>query len=1029
MTFPHASLLVQGIGSLFLVLVCFTLYATRRRPHFLLWVLSWSSFTVWLVLGGLARHGRAAGADAPAWLEGAAAAFGVWHAALWSLGLVWLLRSPSRPGATPLPDAAPLPEVGGPQPEPDCGWRAVTPGVAAALGVLGGLAFVAGTLLPVAATTTALSAAFALTYALSSWLCLRLHRRGAAPGLLLLGAVLVCAAIQQIHRAALGAYPWRAGPFADDGGLAGLMEFVLTTFTAVALIVMFFQQEQAQLRDALARLAESEGHLKLMFEHSGAGIAVLSPEGRFLRANPALGRFLGYDGKELAGRRLVDLADPDDCRHGASVSERAHGLAGDLHERERRYRHKDGRTVWARVLRVPVRDAAGAMRYIVAVLVDITDKRRAEEALAESELRYRLRFQGAFDGLHVCAETGEFLDANPAFCRMLGCDLAQLQQRTIADLADDLPLLRKHFAQALENGGDRCETRLRRADGGLVAVEVSTAIIHTEGRRLVHCVSRDISERKRAEEALRQAEEVLRDERDFSDQVLQTADALIVVLDEGGRIVRFNGKCAAVSGYAEEEVLGRVAWDFLIPERWAGPVREVFDRLLGGAQVPLLFENPWRTRQGEERLIAWRNAVVRNGGGRLRYVIATGLDITGQRQLEEQLRHAQKMETLGTLVGGIAHDFNNQLAVILGNLDLVLVELAPGDRGRRELLDAERAGRRCAEMTQGLLTFSRRRTVQPRALDVGAVLAEATRLLPRVLPATIRIQVEARPGLWPVLADVTQLHQVVMNLAVNARDAMPQGGALTLSAGNRVIGEADCARQVEARPGRYVVLAVSDTGVGMAPEVQRRIFEPFFTTKPVGQGTGLGLAMVYGIVKAAGGWINVASQPDSGTTFEVYLPAGEPAAEAPELTWPALRGGGERILVVDDERLVRELAVNVLERWGFKALTAGDGEAALAVYQKHGAEIDLVLLDYMMPGLTGLQVLERLKEINPEVRAVFASGHVLDSERERMEAAGARGFVAKPYRAEELVRLLRQTLDDGAPPVVPSCWAAGVAAG
>jgi two-component system cell cycle sensor histidine kinase/response regulator CckA len=297
----------------------------------------------------------------------------------------------------------------------------------------------------------------------------------------------------------------------------------------------------------------------------------------------------------------------------------------------------------------------------------------------------------------------------------------------------------------------------------------------------------------------------------------------------------------------------------------------------------------------------------------------------------------------------------------------------------------------------------------------GAAVAETVRLLQRVLPATIGVEVRCQADAWPVLADSTQLHQVLMNLAVNSRDAMPDGGTLTMAVANRVLDADYCAGRVDARPGRFVAMSVTDTGSGMTPEVAARIFEPFFTTKEVGQGTGLGLAVVFGIVQAHRGWIAVDSAAGRGSTFEVYLPAAPallaPAAEAVRADAPAEAEGGCCVLVVDDEDLVRTLAGSVLERAGFQVLTAADGEEALAVYRARASEIDLVLLDFTMPKMTGLQVLRQLRRIDPDVRVVVSSGHTVYTDGERLQAAGARAFLAKPYAPDELIRRLRAVLD------------------
>src|SRR5262249_2097801 len=286
------------------------------------------------------------------------------------------------------------------------------------------------------------------------------------------------------------------------------------------------------------------------------------------------------------------------------------------------------------------RGAANQLQYIVAVLIDVTEQRQAKQALEASEQRYRLHFQGAFDGVSSCTDTGAFLDANPAFCQMLGYTAEELQRLTLDDVVDDGVAMRRHVAEVLFHGGDRFETRLRAKDGRRVEVEISSAELTLNGSSILHSISRDITERKHAEESVRYAEETLREERDFHTTVLETADALIFVLDPGGRIVRFNGKCTALSGYREEEVRGRVFWEFLLPAQWIDPVRDMFQRLTQ-EHLPLVFENPWLTRAGEERLIAWRNTAVHDAHGGLRYVIGTGIDITDQRRLEDQLRQAQ----------------------------------------------------------------------------------------------------------------------------------------------------------------------------------------------------------------------------------------------------------------------------------------------------------------------------------------------------------------------------------------------------
>jgi PAS domain S-box-containing protein len=657
------------------------------------------------------------------------------------------------------------------------------------------------------------------------------------------------------------------------------------------------------LQQTIRRLEESEGGFRILFEHGGVGLALLSADGSIVQANPALEEMLGYGPGQLVGLRLSDLSHPEDrSDFTLRVKGQPASAADDQTKREKRYLRRDGGLIWARVVRAVVRDDDGAVRYHASVLINITEQRQAEEAL-------------------------------------------------------------------------------------------------------------------------RQAEEVIRRERDFVSLMLQTADALVIVLDRDGRVVRFNHKCAVTSGYTEAEIAGRTPWEFLLPERFVPPARQAFMQIVGpeGTPIPAVpTELPLRTRTGGERLIAWRQSLLRDEGGQVNYVIGVGLDMTDQRRLEEHLRRTQKLETLATLVGGIAHDFNNQLTVVIGNLDLALEELGSERASRpvfnesalthlRELTArAEQAAQRCADITARLLTFSRGRIGSRQELRLNELLPEALRLLQPELPPAVHVTVEAADDVWPINGDWAQLHQVIHALALNGRDAMLDGGPLTLALRNRVVNVEGEAVEFEARAGRFVELLVQDAGAGMTAEVRSRLFEPFFTTKRAGQGTGLSLSEVYGVVKGHQGWIKVETEPGRGSTFRVFLPAAEGTTLAAPTPTP--QGSGECVLVVDDENMVRELARAVLERHGLHVLVAADGDEALAQYVAHRDRIDLVLLDYSLPGMNGLQVFEELRKLDPEVCVVFASGYALEGDASPLLAAGARAFVAKPYRPHELMEVVHQAL-------------------
>lgn len=1002
----------QGLSGLLLILVCGTLYAHRRRAYFLYWTLAWFTFSLWRLFNGLAL-GEQWLASEPLrvhqLLTCIAAVFGWWHVSLWVFGLLHL-RHVYQVGLLP---------TGGPAPG-DSPRGAVPPMriILVSLAVTAALALLLQGSLPHAAQRI-LSTLMAIVYGCSAvWFALRWWRTGQL-GVLLLPVSLGLCALARLYSATLA--PDLSEPPIPLTALyyTALLDFLLQTVTIVAMIVVLLGDEDALLRETGKRLAESEDRFRLVFEHGGVGMALLSPEGDFLQVNPALVQMLRYTQEQLIGRHVTDIMYGEDRSSGHML--RA-GTEKPQYEREKRFLRRDGQIVWARIMRVPIRDAQRHIRYHATVFVDVTERKQAEQALAASEMGMRLRFQNAFDGISLWSPSGTFLDANPALCRLIGLSREELLGRNVAELAAEPQTLQRHLRAVLEKSGDRCETRLLSRSGSLVDVEVNSAAMEVEDQRIILGICRDISARKRAEAALSQAQAALRGERDFITRILQTADALILVLDPAGRILRFNDKCQKVSGFREEEVRGRPFWECVLPEQQLGKVCAGFRELIHctDPNPSHVFEGPWRTREGDERLIAWRCSLLRDEPGQIRCVIGIGLDITEQRRLEEQVARARKMETLGTLVGGIAHDFNNQLTAILGNLDLVRSDLqtAVGEptSARFEdmvpcVLDAERAAQRCARMTARLLTFSRGRIGTLKSVALEPLLRETARTLQHELPG-IAIEVDIPAGTWPVHADGAQIQELLLNLATNAHEAMPEGGTLTLSLANRVLTAEDCQDNLDARPGTFVELSVRDTGRGMTPEIRERIFDPFFTTKKLGQGAGLGLSVVFGIVKGHKGWITVDSQPGEGSAFHIYLPVAEsraPTPRPPQKASPVAAPDG-CILVVDDEPVVRDLARTVLERMDFRVLTAGGGEEALDIYRRQGGEIDLILLDYIMPRLNGVQVLKELQQLDPDVCVVFSSGYSTDHEADQLLAAGARAFVAKPYRPQELVQAIRQIL-------------------
>jgi len=511
-------------------------------------------------------------------------------------------------------------------------------------------------------------------------------------------------------------------------------------------------------------------------------------------------------------------------------------------------------------------------------------------------------------------------------------------------------------------------------------------------------------ERKRAEEALRQSEE--RFARVFE---ASPVGITISTLDDG-RFLDANGAFLRLTGYSRDEVLGKTALEFGF---WADPAdrARVVGQLTAGSAQNL--SATIRTKDGTARdiLVSFERFTL---GGKV-CMLSLVNDVTESRRLEGQLRQAQKMEAVGRLAGGVAHDFNNLLTVITSYSDLLLEDLGADDPKRDDVDQIRKAAQGAAALTRQLLAFSRQQVLEPKVLDLKATIAGTEKLLKRLIGEDVQLTTAFAPDLGAVKADPGQLEQVIMNLAVNARDAMPGGGRLTIEAANVDMDEAYVRGHAPARPGRYVMLAVSDTGTGMDAQTQARIFEPFFTTKESGKGTGLGLATVYGIVKQAGGFIWVYSEPGHGASFKVYWPRLDEQAE-PEPARPATRAPGrgtETVLLVEDAASVRLVTRQVLERYGYTVLEAPNGDTALRLAAKHHGPIHLLLTDVVMPGISGRHLAEQLAALRPEMRVLYASGYADSAITHHGILEPGIPYLQKPFTPETLGRRVREVLDSG----------------
>jgi two-component system, cell cycle sensor histidine kinase and response regulator CckA len=637
------------------------------------------------------------------------------------------------------------------------------------------------------------------------------------------------------------------------------------------------------------------------------------------------------------------------------------------------------------------------------LMVDRLKREQLAARLDASEARYRSLFENDHAPMLVIDPAdGRIVDSNPAAARFYGWSRAELAARSIAEI-NTLPEAQWREEMQSARSGERSffRSRHRRATGEIRDVEVKSGEVCVDGRPLLYSIIHDVTSERMAREALR-----------LRSAALDAAANAIMITDRSGSIEWVNSAFTRLYGYTWEEVIGKNPRD-LVKSDVQGP------DFYAGMWHTLLAGRTWRGRitnrrkdgsHVEEELTI--TPVREEAGGEITHFIAVKHDLTDWRELERRLAMAQKLESVGQLAGGVAHDFNNLLTVINGSLDLVLGEIDETQQIRSDLEEARRAGGRASALTRQLLAFSGRQVLRKESIDLNALIDDIRPMLQRLIGPGIGMAADLDGQLAPVFADRGQLEQVIMNLAVNARDAMSDGGMLTITTRN-VAPQAVEERPVDGVAARHVCLSVHDTGTGIDPAIQSRVFDPFFTTKEVGKGTGLGLATVYGIVTHNGGTVQLQSNLGEGTTFEILLPAGEPEhgpLPAPSPPHRPERAGSETILVAEDEPAIRRMAERMLQSHGYSVLSAGSGAEALEILTREGDSVALLFTDIVMPGMSGIELEKRAVDLRPGLRVVFTSGYT-EQNLTRHAMAEDHRFLAKPYSLENLAATVRSALD------------------
>jgi two-component system, cell cycle sensor histidine kinase and response regulator CckA len=669
---------------------------------------------------------------------------------------------------------------------------------------------------------------------------------------------------------------------------------------------------------------------------------------------------------------------------------------------------RDGRMRWF-LEEAHVESLAPGRWYVTGICTDITERKQSEAALREANDALQALIDASPLAILTLDVDGTVRSWNAAAEQMFGWTAHEALGRRVPFVTEDqwpeFEALWELVAAGKTLSG--AEVHRRRRDGTGIEMSIYAAPLRREDGSISGALATvaDITERKRAEEALRRSEASLA----HAQRIARLGNwDLDLVRNE----LRWSEQIYPIFGFVPGQVddLSTAFWSSVHPaDREA--VREAVRATRQHAR-PYDVEHRIVRPDGSERIVREQAEVLLNEAGSPVWMIGTVQDVTERRHLEEQLRQSQKMEAVGRLAGGVAHDFNNMLAVINGYSDLLLSTTAPSADSRVHLEQIRLAGERAARLTRQLLAFSRKQILAPRVLNLGEVVAGMDQLLRRLIGEDILVTTSCQAGLGQVKADPGQVEQVVMNLAVNARDAMPHGGHLPIETRNVRFGEHDPSLPAGVDPGRYVLLAVRDTGLGMDPETLSHIFEPFFTTKGVGEGTGLGLATVHGIVQQSGGHVLVESQAGKGTTFRIYLPRCDEAAEeaATEEAPAAPHRGSETVLLVEDEPLVRKLVQDVLRMSGYEVLVAASSQHALELCAQHSAPIDLLLTDVVMPHHDGPDLAGRIRALRPETRVLFMSGYMDDLVVRHGGLPAGSAFIEKPFKPSMLAQKIREVL-------------------
>ncbi len=806
---------------------------------------------------------------------------------------------------------------------------------------------------------------------------------------------------QNRYRCKDGSYRWliwNSHPIAEEGKTYAIAHDIT---------------ERRKVEDSLV---QSREHYRLLAESTEAILWEFDvTQNKWVYVSPQAERILSYSPEEWTNLQFwEDRLHPED-REWATHYCAECTQKGEAHEFEYRFIKKDGEAVWIRDV-VSVEMQGDKPVRLRGFMLDISSQKKAEQALRESEQRFRLLFENAGVGIGYFTPEGIIISFNQVALRYMGKKASELEGKSVIEVYGTRTgeEYMERINWAVQSGEDREYVDLVALSGGEKWFRSHyTPVLDHAGRTVgVQIVASNITEQKKTEEALKEERRALNEAQrvaHIGSWEYDPATGQPVWSKEMFRIFGIEN--------AENPPAYAAHRQLIHPEDW-----ESFDQaVLKASEEGIPYANRFRIIRpdGEIRNVFAQCKIEKDAKGKTMRLIGTTQDITDQvraeaekDRLEEQYRQAQKMEAIGQLTGGVAHDFNNLLQVINGSVDLAMEDIDPSHIAYESLQEVAKAGERAATLVSQLLLFSRRQIMQPKTIDLNDLIEEFLKMLRRVIGEHINLSWIPASCSVPVFADRAMLEQAVMNLCVNARDAMWNGGQLTIETSRQTVDSDFEATHSWAKGKKYAVLLVSDTGCGIPFDMQERIFEPFFTTKEAGKGTGLGLATVYGTVKQHDGMINVYSEKDKGTTFKLYLPLTEEGdATDFERDDEISRGGNETILIAEDDEMVRRLASRILHKAGYKVIGVGDGVEALSLFNEQSDQIDLVLLDVVMPGMSGKEAYDEMRKKTPELKAIFASGYSENAIHTNFVLEEGLDLVPKPYSSRLLLKKVRDALD------------------